>query len=472
MDNKLGFGALTAFVIGSMIGAGVFSLPQNMAAVASPAAVMIGWTITGVGMIFLAMSFQILSLLKPNINSGVFGYAQAGFGDFVGFCSAWGYWLSAMLANVSYLVIVFSTLGMFFDKPDHVIFGMGNTWQSIVGASVLLWLVYASVRRGVQTAATINAITTVAKLIPLVLFIFVTLIAFKWHTFTFDFTGLEFGPQHDLLSQVKSTMLITVWVFIGVEGAVIVSSRARNRRDIGRATILGLLTALVIYVFVTLLSMGVISTPELAKFQNPSMAIVLEHVIGPWGSIIIGCGLLVSVSGAFLSWTVLATEAPLLAAQNNMFPKSYAKENNAGTSIKALNLTIICIQISLFAVIYAGGTYNSLLIIASEMILVPYFLVAAYTLKLAIKNKNRGLLLFIGLGATIYGIWLLYASGLSHLLLASLLYLPGLYFFIKVKKELNQPYFIGKERIFVVLLVILAIFAIYMLATGHIVLES
>ena len=106
------------------------------------------------------------------------------------------------------------------------------------------------------------------------------------------------------------------------------------------------------------------------------------------------------------------------------------------------------------------------------MILVPYFLVAAYTLKLAIKTKNRGMLLFIGSGATIYGIWLLYASGLSHLLLASLLYLPGLYFFIKAKKELNQPYFVGKERIFVVLLILLSIFAIYMVATGHIVLES
>ncbi len=170
------------------------------------------------------------------------------------------------------------------------------------------------------------------------------------------------------------------------------------------------------------------------------MALVLEHILGPWGSIIIGCGLLVSVSGAFLSWTVLATEAPLLAAQNNMFPKSYAKENSAGTSIKALNLTIICIQISLFAVIYAGGTYNSLLIIASEMILaIPIFLVAAYTLKLAsIKNKNRGMLLFIGAGSTIYGIWLLYASGLSHLLLASLLYLPGLYFLHQSQKRVKS----------------------------------
>jgi len=163
MDNKLGVGALTALVIGSMIGAGVFSLPQNMASVASPVAVMIGWTITGIGMIFLALSFQKLTELKPEIDSGVFGFARAGFGDFIGFCSAWGYWFSAMLANVSYLVIVFSTLGLLFDTPDLVIFGAGNTLISMIGASILLWVMHALVLRGVKTAALINMITTFAK---------------------------------------------------------------------------------------------------------------------------------------------------------------------------------------------------------------------------------------------------------------------------------------------------------------------
>lgn len=78
MDNKLGLSSLTAIVIGSMIGAGVFSLPQNMASVASPAAVMIGWTITGIGMIFLALSFQKLAFHRPEVDSGVFGYAKRG----------------------------------------------------------------------------------------------------------------------------------------------------------------------------------------------------------------------------------------------------------------------------------------------------------------------------------------------------------------------------------------------------------
>ncbi|WP_332397116.1 basic amino acid/polyamine antiporter [Vibrio metschnikovii] len=466
MDNKLGLGSLTALVIGSMIGAGVFSLPQNMAVVASPLAVMIGWCITGIGMIFLALSFQQLAIHKPEINSGVFGYARAGFGDFAGFCSAWGYWFSAMVANVSYLVIVFSTFGMLFDTPDRVIFGDGNTLISIAGASVLLWLVHWLVLRGVQTAALINLVTTCAKMIPLVLFILCAMVAFRWQTFTVDFTGLHFGAEHDLWSQVKATMLITVWVFIGVEGAVVVSNRARVRRDIGRATIFGLLTALAIYVLVTLLSMGVIVPVELASYQNPSMARVLTEILGPWGQYIIAIGLIISVCGAFLSWTVLASEAPFLGAKDGMFPARLAKQNAAGSPASALTLTNVCIQVSLIVVMFAGSTYDTLLIFASEMILVPYFLVGAYTLKLALSESKQGKILLIGCGATLYGAWLLYASGLHYLLLSSLLYLPGIAFYIKAKREQGVQPFLGREKLGAGTLTLCALFAFGLIWQG------
>lgn len=466
MDNKLGLSSLTAIVIGSMIGAGVFSLPQNMAAVASPAGVMIGWSITGIGMIFLALSFQKLAFHRPDVDSGVFGYAQKGFGDFVGFCSAWGYWLSAMLANVSYLVIVFSTLGMLFDTPDRVFFGQGNTWVSVVGASCLLWMVHALVLRGVQTAALINMVTTYAKLVPLLIFVLCALFAFRWETFTLDFTGLHFGQGHDLLSQVKSTMLVTVWVFIGIEGAVVVSGRARNRKDIGRATILGLLTALSIYVLVTLLSMGVIKPTELASYQNPSMAKILTHILGPWGQYIISIGLLISVCGAFLSWTVLASEAPYLCAKEKMFPARYGQLNRAGSPVKPLTLTNVWIQVSLLAVMFAGSTYDTLLIIASEMILVPYFLVGAFVLKIALTEKNRGSLLAIGFGATAYGLWLLYASGLHYLMLSTILYVPGLYFYIQAKREQGVDPFEGKEKLGACALTVAAVIALGLVSQG------
>jgi arginine:ornithine antiporter/lysine permease len=128
-----------------------------------------------------------------------------------------------VIANVSYLVIVFSALSFFTDTPELRLFGDGNTWQSIVGASVLLWFVHWLVLRGVQTAASINLVATLAKLVPLGLFIVLAFIAFRW-TFTLDFSGIALGVP--VWEQVKNTMLITLWVFIGVEGAVVVSARA------------------------------------------------------------------------------------------------------------------------------------------------------------------------------------------------------------------------------------------------------
>jgi arginine:ornithine antiporter/lysine permease len=348
-------------------------------------------------------------------------------------------------------------LGLLFDKPNHILFGEGNTWLSIIGASILAWSVYALVKKGVETAAIINMITTITKLVPITLFIVAAFIAFRWHTFTFDFTGLHFGQGHDLLTQVKSTMIVTVWVFIGIEGAVIVSNHAKHRKDIGRATILGLLTALTIYVLVTLLSMGVVSTPELAKMQNPSMAQVLSHILGPWGEIIIAIGLLISVSGAFLSWTLLATEAPYLAAKSGVFPTRFLTKNPQGTPTVSLTFTTWSIQFSLLAVVFLGGTYNHLLVVASEMILVPYFLVAAYTLKLAIVEKLSTKIWIIGIFSSIYGLWLLYASGLNNLLLSALLYLPGIFVYILAKKEHNQAIFNRQDSLILIALIVAAI---------------
>lgn len=216
MEKKLGLSALTALVLSSMLGAGVFSLPQNMAAVASPAALLIGWGITGVGILLLAFAMLLLTRIRPDLDGGIFTYAREGFGELIGFCSAWGYWLCAVIANVSYLVIVFSALSFFTDTPELRLFGDGNTWQSIVGASVLLWVVHWLILRGVQTAASINLVATLAKLVPLGLFIVLAFIAFRLDVFTLDFSGIALGVP--VWEQVKNTMLITLWVFIGVEG--------------------------------------------------------------------------------------------------------------------------------------------------------------------------------------------------------------------------------------------------------------
>ncbi|HBV91502.1 MAG TPA: arginine:ornithine antiporter [Pantoea sp.] len=431
MEKKLGLGALTALVLSSMLGAGVFSLPQNMAAVAGPAALLLGWLITGVGIIFLSLAMLLLTRLKPELDGGIFTYARAGFGELMGFCSAWGYWLCAVIANVSYLVIVFSALSFFTDTPDRIIFGDGNTWQAMLGASVLLWLVHWLVLRGVQTAASINLMATLGKLVPLLLFIVLAVMAFNYDRFRFDFSGVTLGKP--LWEQVKQTMLITLWVFIGVEGAVVVSARARQKKDVGRATLFAVLAALLVYLLVTLLSLGVVPRAELAEMRNPSMAGLMTRLMGHWGDAVIAVGLIVSVCGAYLSWTIMAAEVPLIAAQQGAFPRSIARQNRHNAPAASLWLTNGSIQLCLILIALTGADYNNLLTIASEMILVPYLLVGLYLIKV-VRGQHKPLAMAIGVGASVYGIWLLYASGPMHLMMSVVLYTPGLLLFLFARR--------------------------------------
>ncbi|VEJ55294.1 amino acid permease [Pragia fontium] len=456
MEKKLGLTTLTALVLSSMLGAGIFSLPQNMAEVASPAALLIGWGITGTGILFLAFALLILTRIRPDLDGGIFTYAKEGFGELMGFCSAWGYWVCAVVANLSYLVIVFAALSFFTDTPDRIIFGEGNTWQAILGASALLWIVHGLILRGVQTAALINLIATLAKLIPLALFIILAIMLFNLDTFKIDFTGINLGKP--VWEQVKSTMLITLWVFIGIEGAVVVSGRAKRKADVGRATVLAVLMALSVYLLVTLLSLGVVPRAELAEMRNPSMSGIMVLMMGPLGEIIIAAGLIISVCAAYLSWTIMAAEVPFLAAQHGAFPHAFIYQNHKGAPSSSLWFTNGTIQLSLLLIWLTGSNYSTLLIIASEMILIPYFLVGAFLLKEAIRRKNIKLGL-VAAGASLYGLWLIYASGLENLFMSIVLYVPGILVFFyarRVATHKKKPLNTTERTIIIMLFILLA----------------
>jgi arginine:ornithine antiporter / lysine permease len=120
----LSLAALAAIVVGSMIGSGIFALPSQMAGSAAPGPLLIGWLVTGVGMLMLAFVFQTLAERKPDVDGGVYGYAREGFGNYIGFTSAFGYWASAWMGNVAYLVLLFSTLGYFLP-----VFQAGPRWR-------------------------------------------------------------------------------------------------------------------------------------------------------------------------------------------------------------------------------------------------------------------------------------------------------------------------------------------------------
>lgn len=463
----LGLGALIALAVGSMIGGGIFSLPGDMAGSAAPGPVMIGWLITGVGMLALALVFQSLANKRPDVDGGVYGYAREGFGPFVGFTSAWGYWLSAWIGNVAYLVLLFSTASVFFPA-----FEGGNSLPAIIGASVLVWLVHFLVLRGVREAAGVNTIVTIAKVVPIVLFVVVAATAFKADVFTADFWGamvkIDDAGLGSSMDQIKNMMMLTVWVFIGIEGAAVFSSRARNRSDVGKATVLSFVGVLALLMLVNLLSFGVMAQAKLAGLEAPSMGHVLADIVGPWGLKFVALGLIVSLLGALLSWTLLCAEILDVPSREGVLPAFLSRQNAHGAPAGALWMTNLCIQALLVYTYFDDSKYLGLVYLATSLILLPYLWSALFHLKETFKTGQSPQLvdILVGVFATVYALWLVYAGGLIYLLVTGLAYLIGLPFYLKARAEKGQPMLTKADMFMVGLLVVLAIGAIVKFQSG------
>ena len=423
--GKLGLPALTALVVGGIIGSGIFSLPQNMAEGAGAGAILIAWAITFVGMLTLTRIFQWLSTTRPELDDGVYGYAREGFGEYLGFNAAWGYWISAWVGNAGYLVVLFSALGSFGD---------GTTWPALLGELTVLWLMHAFVLHGVHNAAITNAIVTLAKVVPIALFILCVALAFRIETFHLDFWGSP--ALGNVTRQVETTMLYTV----------------------------------LLLVCVSVLSLGVVPQHELAQMKNPSMAQVMAAAVGPWGATLINVGLIVSVGGALLAWTMLAVEMLYLASRGptHTAPALFGRTNAVETPAPALWLTSTLISALLLVAFLNASGYNALIQLATSMALIPYLLCAGFCLKLVARRPHSGAMLALALLGTLYGVWLIYAAGLKYLLLSMILYAPGLGFFLHARRQRGLPAFGNRaEGSVAALVLILALAALWMIGSGR-----
>ncbi len=470
----LGLSALTAIVVGSMIGSGIFALPSQMAGSAAPGPLFIGWAITGVGMLTLAFVFQTLAERKPEVDGGVYGYAKQGFGNYIGFTSAFGYWASAWMGNVAYIVLLFKTLNYFFPGT----FTDGTTVWAVVGASVVLWLLHFLILSGVQTAAFINVVVTIAKVVPILTFIGIAIVGFKAGVFASDFWGhhteVDGKSLGSTVDQVRNMMLITVWVFIGIEGAAVYSQRARSRKDVGKATVVGFLAVLVLLLAVNFLSYGLMHQAEIAGLDDPSMAGLMKEQVGGWGAGFISIGLIISLVGALLAWVLLCAEILRVPAQEGVMPEALGRENANGSPTAALWLTNGCVQLVLILTLFMPSTYTGLVLLATSLILLPYLWSAAYQLLLAVRGETyengqgRTKDLIIGAIALIYAIWLVYAGGLEYLLTAALLYLIGTLLFIWARREKHLPLFTTAEWIIFGVVAVAGLYGLYEIVTGAI----
>ncbi|MBD5264458.1 MAG: amino acid permease [Bacteroides sp.] len=443
--GKLGFWGLTALVFGLMVGVGIYNLPQNMASMASPGAVFIAWMVTAAGILPLVMSFKWLSDHYPQYNAGVYQYAQAGFGNYAGFNIAWGYWLCTAFSNVTYGVMLSDACGAFIPAL------LNHGWQMVVFGTALIWVMYAIVARGVTTAKIINTLLAAIKVIMLVFIIIVFYLFFKIEFFTSDTWGVspEIG---DIGHQIKSTMMVTLFCFFGVEGAVMMSARAKKSSDVGKAGIAGFLISLILYLAVSLLCYGMLSRSTLADLPDPSIAYILRECCGEWAYWFVIVAVIISLLGGWVAWTLVVAQVPYEAAMVGILPPVFKKVNRRGMPTFGLKASSIVMSLFLILVATADDAYLAALHITGLMIIPCYFFTGLFLVKKADNWKIRS----IAIVTSIFCLWMAYAGGLKGLFLTSIFYLLGIWFYVRARKDNapHRPLFTTGEKIALIILCI------------------
>ncbi|MBC9225647.1 amino acid permease [Aeromicrobium sp. 636] len=466
--TKVGRPVLTAMVIGSMVGGGVFSLPGGFATTTGVAGALIAWTLAGTGMLMLALCFQNLALRRPELDAGVFVYAKAGFGDYVGFNSAIGYWASGVAGNAFYWVFITATIGAFLPG-----FGSGGTLLAVAVSTVGVWVFHFLIARGVRDAAVVNRIVTICKLVPILVFVVVLATQFDPEVFRANFLARD--ELGSLTDQVKNTMIITTFVFIGVEGASVYSRHAQRREDVGTATVLGFLSVLALFALVTMVSYGAFDRSRIAQTREPSMVGLFEGVVGPWGEWFVSAGVVVSVLGAYLAWTLMAAEVMHAPARAEDMPAALGRENDHGTPVGALLATTVGAQVLLGLTLLISDSLDFMLALSTCMVLVPYLLAAAYALKLAVTGetyehdaRHRRRHAVIAVLAVAYAIFLFVAAGPPFLLLSCLVYAPAALLYVRARTERGRRIFTRAELVLFLIICVGAIAGVYTLVTGGI----
>ena len=482
MENKKTKGislfALLAIIISGAIGGGVFNLANDLARCSTPGGVVISWLFIGFGILMLVLSFNRLITIKPDL-SGVSDYARAGFGDFVGFLSGWGYWISAWTGTIGFAVLMMTSADYFF--PGKFANSNGSlTILSVIIVSIISWILMLLVDRGVETAAAVNAIVMIAKLIPLVVFSITGIILFKaniftqhfWQTFTTNFAAD--GSVKDfvwhamtasgLLSQIKGSLLVMVWVFVGIEGAAMMGNRAKKKSDTAKATVIGLAVLLVIYVLLSLLPYGYMDQASLANVKAPGLVYILNEMVGGWGGSLMAVGLMISLLGAWLSWTMLPVEATQQLAEQKLLPSWFGKLNKYHAPSNSLLITQLMIQIFIIITYFVANAYNVFIYMATAVIMICYALVGAYLFKIGLKEASVKNIL-IGFFTFAFQALALYLSGWQYVWLAMILYTIGFLLFIGAKKESHESISV-KEWLGMLVVTVLGVLAIVVLICG------
>ena len=314
-----------------------------------------------------------------------------------------------------------------------------------------------------------------AKIVPIIVTIIALIFVFNYHQFSENFFGGPDMPAKPMLAQVRDTMLITVFVFLGIEGASVYSRFAKTRADVGRATILGFVGVTGLMVAITLLPYASMMQSQIAGLRQPSLAGVLESVVGHWGAIFISVGVLISVLGAYLAWSLICAEVMFAAAKSKDMPQIFGKQNANRVPANALWLTNLVVSFFVISTYWSRDAFNFMLDMTSVTTLLPYLLVAGYGVLLARSGEGyegvenqRGRDQIFSWIAVIYVLFMFLAAGLKYVLLVAVLYVPGTILYVWARRDWKMPLFSPRDLIIFAVTAVAGLIGVWGLLSGTI----
>ena len=337
--RKLGWGLAALVVAGNMIGSGLYLLPATLAPTGSSS--LIGWIVCGVGALTLAWMFLGLGRLQPTAD-GLSDFAERGMGRFFGYQAALAYWAACVAGNVAVAVAGTGYLAFFFPVLK----------QPLPGALAnlgFIWLATLAYIVGAKSAARFGATALVIGLIPIVLAVVAGVMAFDPAVFA---AGWNPGGQA-LTATVPASLAVIFWAFLGVESAAALSRLVKDpARDVGRASVAGVVLAFIVYVAACVAVFGVIPASELAQSTSP-YADLAARVLGASVAGIVAVCAIIKVAGTVAGWTMMGGETTRRAAEKGYMPRWFGGDGNLPLSNPVLNgmvmsaLALITVQPSL-----------------------------------------------------------------------------------------------------------------------------
>lgn len=428
--KQIGLWTTTSLVIGNMIASGLFMLPATLGIYGGIS--LIGWIISGAGAICLALVYSWLSKLIPVATGGPYAYTREGMGKFAAFLVAWGYWISLWCTNAAIAVAFVSYLTAFIPA-------LGSNPVLSVGAGLsAIWFLTWINTKGIREAGIVQVITTVLKIVPLL----VITIGGLFYLNADHFIPFNVSSQSNL-SAITSTTTLTLFAFLGLECATIPSGNVKNaEKTVARATILGTLITTFIYIAGTIAVMGLIPPSMLHESQAP-FADAAASIWGEEARYLVAGGAVISTFGALNGWILVQGQMPMAAARDNLFPRIFAKENKSGTPAMGLIISSVLVSV-LMSMNFNNSladTYTFALLLSTLTVLVPYlFSIIAYVL---IDNKQSGIRwgkMGVAFVAFIYSMWAVIGSGEEIVYWGFILLMAGLPFYAwnQIKEKTHE----------------------------------